>query len=394
MRITMMIDHLGGGGAERQFCMLAGLLQRRGHDVRAVVFQPDVFSAPDLIESGIPIVSLKPRSVIHLVWLVRRAIRDQDDGVVVTFLKWSSLMAEVAGLPFRKFTLIASERILDVTGSRIKRRIRYLFHHLADLVVCNAYAQRDRMVAELPIIRDRLRVVVNGVDLRSFSVTTRPIRSTVTCLHILVLARFAEQKNPFALVNAISLLRTFNPELRIFVDWYGRIPTTAELGESRLAAHRRAVTEAQRVHTELAKLVTDVGLEDRISTHQAQKDVVSLYHSTDVVCLPSTTEGCSNTIGEALACGVPVLAGRVSDNPRLVIDGTTGYTFNPHSVDDIANKILDFTRLSVKELKKMRYACRAHAERLLNPEVLADRFLELVVEANGRVKKRGVHGRR
>ena len=394
MRITMMIDHLGGGGAERQFCMLALLLQQRGHDVRAVVFQPDVFSAPDLIESGVPIVSLKPRGVIHLVWLVRRAIRDQDDGVVVAFLKWSSLMAELAGLPLRKFTLIASERILDVTGSRIKRRIRYLFHHLADLVVCNAFAQRDRMVAELPILRDRLRVVVNGVDLRYFSVTTRPVRPTATNLHILVLARFAKQKNPLALVKAISLLRISYPELQIFVDWYGRIPTNDELAESRLAAHRRAVTEAHNVHTQLASLIADVGLEDRVTTHQAQKDVVSLYHNTDVVCLPSKTEGCSNTIGEALACGVPVLASRVSDNPRLVIDGTTGYTFNPHSVDDIANKILDFTKLSVAELKKMRRACRAHAERVLNPEVLADRFMELVVEARDRAREKGVYHRR
>ena len=394
MRITMMIDHLGGGGAERQFCMLAFLLKQRGHDVQVVVFQPDAFSAPEVIRHGISMVCLRPRSVLHLAWLVRRAIRDQDRDVVVTFLKWSSLMAELAGLPFRRFTLIASERILDVTGSLIKRRIRYLCHHLADTIVCNAFAQRDRMIAELPIIRDRLRVIVNGVDLRYFSLTTRPIRATATSVHILVLARFAEQKNPFALVKAISLLRTCYPELRVFVDWYGRIPTAAELAEPRLTAHQRAVTEAHRVHTELAKLITDLDLSDRILTHQAQKDVVSLYHNTDVVCLPSKTEGCSNTIGEALACGVPVLAGRVSDNPRLVIDGATGYLFNPHSVRDIASKILCFTRLSVAELLEMRNACRVHAERVLNPDVLADRFVELMIDAKGHARRKGVHSPR
>ena len=388
MRITMMIDHLGGGGAERQFCMLAMLLQQRGHDVRVVVFQPDSFSAPDLINGGVPIVMLKPRSVLHLVWLVRRTIRGQAQEVVITFLKWSSLMAELAALPSRKFYLISSERILDITGSRMKRTLRYMFHRVADLTVCNAFAQREQMMTECPPLRNRLRVIVNGVDLHRFTLTTRPLRQKEATLRILVLARYSVQKNPFTLVQAIALLEAGFPKMRISVDWYGRIPTSTELAQSRLPAHRRAVMEAVSVHRRLQDLIYESGLESRFNTHQARKDVVSLYHSADVVCLPSVSEGCSNTIGEALACGVPVLAGRVSDNPRLVLHGKTGYLFDPLSAEDIAHKIRDFARLSESKLRTMRRHCRAHAERLLDPDVLADRFVALVGEA----ARRGARG--
>ena len=385
MQITMMIDHLGGGGAERQFCMLALLLQQRGHAVRVVVFQPDSFSAADLIEASVPIVMLQPRNVFHLAWLVRRTIRCKR-GIVLTFLKWSSLMAELAGLPFRNFTLLTSERILDVAGSRAKRTVRYLFHHFADLIVCNAYAQRELMMTECPLIRDRLRVVFNGVDLRHFRMTDRPIRPHVERLHILVLARFAAQKNPFALIQAISLLQSSCPNLKISLDWYGRIPTSDELSELRLPAHRRAVMEALSVYTQLEAFINEVGLQDRITTHQAQKDVVSLYHNTDVVCIPSISEGCSNTIGEALSCGVPVLASNVSDNSRLVVHAKTGYLFNPHSVDDIASKILEFARLPISQLQQMRIACRKHAEKQLDPDFMAERFEELIAEARYRVE--------
>jgi glycosyltransferase involved in cell wall biosynthesis len=44
----------------------------------------------------------------------------------------------------------------------------------------------------------------------------------------------------------------------------------------------------------------------------------------DVFVLPSMAEGISNTILEAMACGVPVVATAVGGNPELVVDAVTG----------------------------------------------------------------------
>ena len=44
----------------------------------------------------------------------------------------------------------------------------------------------------------------------------------------------------------------------------------------------------------------------------------------DIFVLPSVNEGISNTILEAMATGLPVIAGRVGGNPELVVDGVTG----------------------------------------------------------------------
>jgi glycosyltransferase involved in cell wall biosynthesis len=46
--------------------------------------------------------------------------------------------------------------------------------------------------------------------------------------------------------------------------------------------------------------------------------------SFDVFVLPSIAEGISNTILEAMAVGLPVVATRVGGNPELVVDGETG----------------------------------------------------------------------
>jgi glycosyltransferase involved in cell wall biosynthesis len=48
---------------------------------------------------------------------------------------------------------------------------------------------------------------------------------------------------------------------------------------------------------------------------------------SDILCLPSFTEGSPNVIKEAMACGLPVVASRVGGVPDLVREGETGLLF-------------------------------------------------------------------
>jgi len=56
----------------------------------------------------------------------------------------------------------------------------------------------------------------------------------------------------------------------------------------------------------------------------------------DVFVLPSMNEGISNTILEAMACAVPIVAARVGGNPELVADGETGSLYDALSADALA----------------------------------------------------------
>ena len=58
-------------------------------------------------------------------------------------------------------------------------------------------------------------------------------------------------------------------------------------------------------------------------------DIHEVMQALDLFVLPSLAEGISNTILEAMACGLPVVATRVGGNPELVEEGKTGMLVPP-----------------------------------------------------------------
>ena len=73
-------------------------------------------------------------------------------------------------------------------------------------------------------------------------------------------------------------------------------------------------------------------------------DVADLMQTLDLFVLPSINEGISNTILEAMATALPVVATEVGGNPELVIDGLTGYLVpkqDPAAMADAFKRYLD-----------------------------------------------------
>jgi glycosyltransferase involved in cell wall biosynthesis len=71
-------------------------------------------------------------------------------------------------------------------------------------------------------------------------------------------------------------------------------------------------------------LLAETGLADQVWLAGARDDVPALMAAMDLFVLPSLAEGISNTILEAMACGLPVVATRVGGNAELVVEGRTG----------------------------------------------------------------------
>ena len=84
------------------------------------------------------------------------------------------------------------------------------------------------------------------------------------------------------------------------------------------------------------------GCADRTWMAGNRDDVPGLLAGLDLFVLPSLAEGISNTILEAMASGVPVLATRVGGNAELVTNGNTGTLVPTNDVEAMATAIVDY----------------------------------------------------
>ena len=74
-------------------------------------------------------------------------------------------------------------------------------------------------------------------------------------------------------------------------------------------------------------------LSGRVHFLGAQRNIPDVLNALDVFVLPSVSEGMSNTLLEAMASGLPIVATRVGGNPEIIEDRVSGLLF---AVGDLA----------------------------------------------------------
>src|SRR5262249_30735572 len=125
--------------------------------------------------------------------------------------------------------------------------------------------------------------------------------------------------------------------------------------------------------------------------HPDTTKVPELFRRADAVVLPSFYEGLPNSVCEAMSCGRPVLASRVSDMGNLITDGDNGFLFDPHSPTEMADAIVKLVQLPVADREAMGMRGRRRAETLFRPESVLAKYTEVLQAAAERRQTRITH---
>jgi sugar transferase (PEP-CTERM/EpsH1 system associated) len=105
-----------------------------------------------------------------------------------------------------------------------------------------------------------------------------------------------------------------------------------------------------------------------------REDISEIIRTMDLFVLPSLAEGISNTILEAMASGLPVVATRVGGNPELVADGETGMLVPPANPVAMAEAISSYLADPDKRICHGR-AGRKRAEARFSMEAMVNGYL-------------------
>ena len=69
------------------------------------------------------------------------------------------------------------------------------------------------------------------------------------------------------------------------------------------------------------------------------RDLVDYLNAADIYVLPTLAEGCSNSIVEAMACGLPIISSDLSFNYDI-LDNSNSILVDPNSIDQISSAIM------------------------------------------------------
>jgi len=252
----------------------------------------------------------------------------------------------------------------------------------------NSVRQRVFIALDRRIVRrfDRVIAVSNGI--RDEALATGLAAGSVRLVHnAIVLERYRRTGARGFLASLIG--RTPSGPV---VASIGRL--SAEKGHADLiAALGLVVARGHKVCAVLAgdgpeqpklrEMIRALGLDDSVHLPGYVSHPERLLEETDLMVLPSHTEGLPNAALEALAMEVPVLATRVGGTPEVITDGETGRLVDARSPQALAEGIAAFLTDPVP-WKRMAKAGRSMVERQFDFQARTRRMETIYAELAGR----------
>ena len=320
MRILLLCRSLDVGGTERQFVVLAKGLHKQGHAVAVMVFYANGALEKELHESGIPVFELRKSGRWDVLPFFIRAVQvtwKLKPKVIYAFLSTPNVLTAFLKPIFPSVRVVwgvrASNMDLDRYDwlSRVSYRIECRLSRFADLIICNSRAGLEYAAAH-GFPRGRMTVILNGVDTERFKpdVATRDHmrREWGIAEHEMLIglvARLDPMKDQPTFLRAASILAQERSDVRFVCVGDGSGP----------------------YKNELSHLANDLGLDGRLIWAGARHDMPAVYNALDIATSSSYSEGFSNTIAEAMGCGLLCVVTDVGDAKRIV--GDTGYVVDP-----------------------------------------------------------------
>lgn len=197
----------------------------------------------------------------------------------------------------------------DPDGSnRNYRLLRRLHAPLVQRFIALSRELERYLISAVGIAARKVTRIYNGVDTTRFHATGQnalpPTIRTADSIVFGTVGRMHGVKDQLNLCRAFATLCHDRPDL---------------------AARLRLVLVGDGpLRAQAASALDAAGLADRTWLPGSRDDVAQIMQGLDVFVLPSLAEGISNTILEAMACGLPVVATNVGGNAELVDEGRTG----------------------------------------------------------------------
>ncbi len=213
----------------------------------------------------------------------------------------------------------------DLDGSSRKFQwVRRLYSPFVSHYLALSRDLADYLVSKVKVSPSKVTQVYNGVDLIRFS--PREVA------HFQPLPGCPFAASEFWIAGTVGRMQTVKDQLTL-VRAFIRALEIAPALKPRL---RLVLVGDGALRAQCQSLLDMAGVADLAWLPGERSDIPDVMRSLNCFVLPSLAEGISNTILEAMASGLPVLATDVGGNADLVVHGITGHIVPAADVEAMA----------------------------------------------------------
>lgn len=255
--------------------------------------------------------------------------------------------------------------VFDLQGTaRRYRLLRKAFRPVVSRYVVVSRHLQTYLTDSIGVAPARISRICNGVDAQKFRPADGGLRSAPFVIGSV--GRIEKVKDYLTLAHAFALLA--GPGVGPGVgEGTAAQPKLLLVGDGSERAAVAAYLEAQ-------------GLMAACELTGARDDVAEQMRRFSVFVLPSRAEGISNTILEAMASGLPVIATDVGGNAELVVDGETGFLVPAGDAKAIAARLKEY-RENPQLLIRHGHAARERVLREFSLDVMVESYRRLYRDA-------------
>ena len=328
--ILFVIDELCElGGAERALLKMIRLLPSQDFRCSLLTFRMrDEVEELKNIACPVYLLPLKKTydwNALKAANQIRLLIRDEKISIVHTFFEtsdlWAGPIAKLSGCPI----LISSRRDMGILRSGKHWGAYKLTGRFYDKVLAVSPQVKEFCIRQDGLNPEKVEVLFNGLEMEEVKKaagreTMRqkmeiPQRTPV----VATIANIRKVKGIDVLVKAASVVCKKHSDALFLV--VGR-------------------KSEEQYCRELDDLITAFGLDGNFKFLGSCQDVFSILKMSDVFCLPSRSEGFSNALIEAMACGLPCVATDVGGNSEALKHDETGFIVASEDWADMAARLI------------------------------------------------------
>lgn len=301
-KLVVLIESMGGGGAQQVVAELLKHWVHSGKDVHLITFQgieKDIFDVPSQVKRhialGDAVSSNFLSGLISNLWriiVIRSFLRKSGASVALSFITSTNILTIIASMGLN-LRVIVSERN-DPNRQDILFRwrvLRSIVYPFADLVTANSKMAVRALTTKLSA---RLPVWLPNPIRRPTSNSVANTQSRI----LLAVGRLHPQKNYEDLLEAFALVESTMP------DWTLRI-----LGSGPDEKLLRATCHR-------------LGISKRVEFLGFISDPFPHYRAAEVFVMVSRYEGSPNALWEAMSCGLPsIISDAIEGALEIVLDG-------------------------------------------------------------------------